>query len=84
MPAEFRDIFSFDLPAKSRRFAHGIRIRFGGIAAMATRTSKALLVVNVAGELLFGDLEWRIKRGVAIQAGVLRLRPCRPGAQSGR
>jgi hypothetical protein len=39
---------------------------------MTTRASEALLRVNVACKLLFGDLKGRIHAAVADEAGVLR------------
>jgi hypothetical protein len=35
--AKLWDIFAFDLPAKSYGFAHGLHVRFAGIAAVTTR-----------------------------------------------
>ena len=80
-PAELRDILSFDLPAKSGSFAHGIHICLCGITTVATRACETLLRVNVAGELLFGHLQRGIESPVAIQAGVLRLSRSRAAAE---
>jgi hypothetical protein len=71
-PAEFRHVFAVDLSTETCGFAHGVHVRFGGIAAMTTRASEALLRVNVACKLLFGDLKGRIHAAVADEAGVLR------------
>ena len=72
-PAKFRDLTPQDLAAEARRFAHGVHVGLGGIAAVTARARQTLLGVNVARELLFGDLKRRIEPTMAVKTSVLRL-----------
>ena len=81
--AKTGDVFAFDLSAKPRGFAHSIRVGFSGVAAVAARTSQALLRMDVTGKLRFRDLERRIERAVAIQASIRRLSPA-PASEENR
>src|SRR6202521_384321 len=73
MATELWNLAPLSLAAKPRRFAHGVHIGFGGIPTVAACTRQTFLGMNVGGELLFGDLERRIERAVAIEASVLHL-----------
>lgn len=74
MAAELRDLVALNLPAESRRFAHGVGICFRGITTMAIRASQSFLRMYVAGKLFCRDLQWRVQRTVTIETSILRLR----------
>ena len=71
--AQGGNLAPLDLAAEPGLLAHGIEVRLGRVAAMATGAGQSFLRMNVPGELFFGYAAWRIQRGVAIKASVRSL-----------
>jgi len=72
-PAEFWDIFTFDLAAEARAFAHGIHVRLRRVTPMATGACQPLLGMNVLGELFRSYLKGWVQSGMAIETRTLSL-----------
>src|SRR5579885_2100432 len=73
-----------DFPAKARGLAHGVHVRFRGVAAVASGAGQTLLGMDVVGELFFGDFVRRVESGMADHAVVHDLRANRAGQPENR
>jgi len=81
--AQFGHGRALNLAFEAGGLAHGAVVGFAGIAAVTTGTRQSLLRVNILRELLLGDVQFALQRGMAIYAavGLLRLRQRNRGCE---